>query len=172
MKKKMFVSLLLFFFMALIITGCNDEKYDSLDEVIKHESSLGKKTIKCTLSKNDSANNYNLNSSYKVHSENGIVNYVETVEKITSTDSSVLKQFENNLNNLYSNMNSEYGGYTYNIVNNNIEVIATTKIDYTTFDVAKLISDDPSAKYMINSDNKITLDCILQTYKQLGAVCE
>lgn len=172
MKKKMFVSLLLFFFMALITTGCNDEKYDPLDEFIKHESSLGKKTIKCTLSKNDSANNYNLNSSYKVHSENEIVNYVETVEKITSTDSSVLKQFENNLNNLYSNMNSKYGGYTYNIVNNNNEVIATTKIDYTTFDVAKLISDDPSAKYMINSDNKITLDGILQTYKQLGAVCE
>lgn len=177
MRKKVFGSLLLFLCAVLVTTGCDTKTNNNLtnknDNKNNNQDVVNKEVVtKCTLSKSDSTNGYDVNSTYTVYSTDKIVNKVETVEKVTSTNASVLKQFEDTLNNLYSSMNSKYGGYTFSVTNSNNEVVATTKIDYTKLDIAKLVSDEPSTKSIVNSDNKITLDGILKTYEQIGAVCQ
>lgn len=127
------------------------------------------KTMKCSVSSNIEGNS--TTSSYEVKHDGEYVSKIELVETITSSDQSVLSQYEQYLNNLYSSSSATYGGYTYKVTNNGSKVVSNVTMDYTKMDLNKLVQDDPSfANYV--KDGKLTLSGIKEMYSQYGITCE
>ena len=147
-------------FSVLIISGCT-----------KEEQVSETKTVECSLNRNDTINNYSLESSYKIYYNDDIVSKVETVEKVTSDNQDIITTFENTFNNTYSKMNEAYGGYTYDVNKTENEVTSTVEIDYTKLDLEKLYDDEPTMKNIMNEDKKILLDELKATYEAMGATC-
>ena len=127
--------------------------------------------ITCTLTRNDVINNYKLESTYNINYLGETVEYVETKEVVTSDSSDVLDYFEETLNDTYSKMNEAYGGYDYEITNDNGVVISTVRINYNSMDVKQLSQDEPTLKPYI-SNNKLLTKGIQSMYEQMGAACK
>lgn len=138
-----------------IISGCGDKK---------------ERTISCDLSQTLAA--YELKSNYKIYATGDVVNKVETVETVTSSDESILDTFETSLNTQYETANKTYGGYTYKITNSDSKVESKVTIDYSKVDMDKMIKDNTAMKSYVNGKNRLTVDGALKIYEALGAVCE
>lgn len=146
------------FVFSIILVGCT----------FKDEE----RVVKCTLTQNNAAQNYKLESEYNIYTDGKVVNKVETIETATSDNAQILSYLENYEKTLYTNMNNSYGGYDFNINNENGVVKAITKIDYTKLDREKLAKDQPSLKNYMNDDNMLTLKGIKSMYEAMGATCE
>ena len=147
---------LLLLVFVLLLTGCMKEE---------------KGKITCTLNSNDVINNYKLDAKYVINYVNDIVEFVETEEIVTSSDSSTLSYFENYLNDTYKKMNDSYSGYEYSITNANGKVTAKVKIDYNKMDINQYIIDQPSLKSYVK-DNKFKKDGLKSIYESMGAECQ
>ena len=154
--KKFFWSLSLVF--VFLLTGCGKDA----KEVV----------TTCTLASNNTLSEYQLNSTYKINSKNDEVSKDETEEVITSSSSEILNYFEETLNETYKNANDTYGGYTYNITNENSKVTAITTIDYNKMDLDKYIEDNTTMNQYVNKNGNLTVDAMKKIYTQLGALCE
>ena len=154
-RVKIVLGFCLSFCMMLVLTACG---------------SSNEEVLTCTLKQD--VGNYELESTYKAYHVNGIVNRVETIEVVSSDDSSILSAFETTLNASYKTMNNLYGGYKYSVTINGNKLTAKADIDYTELDLDKLIKADSSMKSIVNNDNKITLDGVRTLYEQLGAKCK
>lgn len=130
------------------------------------------KIVKCSLSKKDTINGYELKSDYNITAAGNIVKKVETKEVITSDTASVLDYFETTLNTTYEKFNKEYGGYTFTIKKEENTVVSDVSIDYAKMNLEKLSKDDSGMKAAMNGNNELTLDGIKAMYKSLGATCE
>ena len=75
------------------------------------------------------------------------------------------------INELYSNMNSTYGGYTFKTTNSGGKVVSDVTINYKKMDVKKLVEADSSASLYV-SDGKVTVSGIKYVYSQAGIKCE
>ena len=155
--KKCFKYLFIFGFI-LLIAGCtNNDK-----EVVR----------KCTLTSDQSASGYKLNSTYEIHAKGNTVNSVVTEEVVTSSNTEILTYFENQLNTTYNTANETYGGYTIDIKKDTDKLTSKVTIDYTKLDMAKFVKDNSGMKAYVNSNNKLTLDGATKIYESLGATCE
>ena len=114
---------------------------------------------------------YKLESTYKINYTGKTVDSVETVEKVTSSNSTVLDTFEKTLKETYENANNKYGGYTIDIKKSDSEVVSTVKIDYSVMDVEQFAKDEPSIKGYIDG-NKLTVDGLKAIYTAMGATCK
>lgn len=133
----------------------------------------GKDVVKtCTLENNQSASGYVLNSTYKIYATGDVVKKVETEEVVTSENETIRNYFETQLNNSYSAASSTYGGYTYDVKNEDNKVTSKVTIDYEKMDLDKFIKDNASIKQFLNKNNKITLEGVKSIYSTLGATCE
>ena len=146
MKKFVF----LIFTIVLFVTGC------------------GTKTgiIVCTSSTNDVINGYSLNSTYVINYKGNTVESVETEEVVASENNEVLSYFEKTLDETYSKLQDTYGGYQYNITNENGKVTSSVMIDYNKMNVEQMVKDQPSLKSYVSND-KLTVEGIKSMYKQL-----
>ncbi|MBE6152121.1 MAG: DUF1307 domain-containing protein [Firmicutes bacterium] len=144
-------------FVIFLVSGCGTEE---------------EKTLSCALYRKDVVSNYELNSTYEIYYTGDVVNRVETVEVVSSSDESIIDLFETTLNSTYESMNDAYGGYDFTVTKEAGKVTATTKIDYTKLDLEQLIKDDSSMKSIVNNDNQITVDGIKKLYEQTGAECK
>ncbi len=131
----------------------------------------GKKSasISCTMDKD--LGSYKLESTYKINYTGKTVDSVETVEKVTSSNSTVLDTFEKTLKETYENANNKYGGYTIDVKKSDSEVVSTVKIDYSVMDVEQFAKDEPSIKGYIDG-NKLTVDGLKAIYTAMGATCK
>lgn len=130
------------------------------------------KIVKCSIDKVDTANGYELKSSYVVYAKGDVVNKVKTTEIATSDADSILGYFETALNSTYEKYSNQYGGYSYKVTKEGNKVIADVTIDYTKMDLDKFTKDNPSIKAAMTNDNKLTLEGVKSMYKALGATCE
>ena len=99
---------------VLFLTGCDEDK-----------------TITCTSSSDQSASGYKMNSEYKIFSEGDVVNKVETTEEIESSNTTVLAYFEKTIKEQYQENNEKYGGYRYEINNEDGKLTVNVTIDYS-----------------------------------------
>lgn len=157
MKKKL---LILGIIALVLITGCGQ---GSKDITVKEEKIL------CTRTGN--MNNLEMDFNYEVYYEGNNVNKVQTTEKITSEDTSVLEQSKQQIENLYSNFDN-IENYNYNVVIEGNTLTSTTDINYEKIDIDELLEIDSSISQLLNDDNKIDLEKITQVYEQTGATCE
>lgn len=136
------------------------------------EGTTKEKIVKCSTSKNDVVNGYELKSSYVIYTKGDVVNKVKTTEIVTSNTDSILGYFETSLNSAYEKYSNQYGGYSYKVTKEENKVIADVTIDYTKMDLDKFAKDNPSIKSAMTDDNKLTLEGVKAMYKALGATCE
>ncbi len=142
---------------VILISGCDNDK------VI---------TKTCTLTNNQSASGYKLDSNYEIHSTNGYVTSVTTKEVVTSDNKQIRDYFKKTLETTYSNANKTYGGYTYNITDEDNKVTSDVTIDYSKMDLDKFVKDNAQMKAYVNKKNQITLEGIQKVYETLGATCK
>lgn len=129
------------------------------------------KKITCTLESKDVVSNYSLSSTYNINYVGKVVKSVDTVEKVTSTDESIIQTFENTFNSSYTSLNDEYGGYTFEVKVDGDTVTSTVSIDYSKMDIEDLIEDQPAMENMVNDKNEILVERLKESYESLGATC-
>ncbi len=152
------VKFLVISLFVLLLVGCTSKE----EKVVKT----------CTLNSDQSSSGYTLNSTYKIYATNDVVTSVETEEIVTSENKQIRDYFESTLNTSYKTANETYGGYTYNIKNEDNKVSSKVTIDYTKMDLEKFINSNTSIKAYVNKDNKLTLEGVKKIYENLGAICE
>jgi len=142
--------------VVIFLTGCGE-----------------KETIKiCKSTNEDTINGYRLDAEYKIYSKGDIVEKVETKEIVTSESEELLDYFEAYLQNTYTSINETFGGYENKVTKENGKVISNTTINYNEMDLAKFIKENKDLKNFKNSDNKVLLESLINSYENLGAVCE
>lgn len=155
MKKILFC---LAFLSLFVITGCNKE----YKEVV----------TTCTLTSNNTASNYKLESTYEIYSKNDEVFKAVTEEVVTSSSTTILDYFEDYLSETYKKANDTYGGYTYDISNKDGKVISKTTINYDEMDLDQYVEDNTVIKQYLNKNGKLTVEGMKKIYTSLGAECE
>jgi len=161
--KLLFVMLSLF-----LLVGCSSENSDKEKE--KNEST-DNSVVKCIISDME-VEDYSISSNYEIHSTDGIVDKVITVETVNSSDKNLLSTFENQLETTYKTANEIYGGYTYKITKEKSKLTCTVEIDYKEMNLEKYIEDNPIMKSFTNENNEITVKGLKNIYEGIGAVCE
>ena len=156
---KKYVKILILVVVLLLVSACGKV---SNQEFVK----------KCKLTTNDASNGYKLESEYKIYGKGDVVEKVETIETITSTNEEILEYFEEYLEETYEEYDKIYGGYTNEVENENGKVVSKTIIDYNIMDVEQYVEDNSGMKNYVNSNNKLLLKGIINIYESLGAVCE
>lgn len=159
MKNKILVGVIIC--LSFCLVGCNSSK--SNNNVVVNT---------CVLSKNDTTNGYNIDSTYKIYSKNKEVQKVVTKEIVTSEKKEVLTYFESFLNKTYKATNKKYGGYTFNVKNENNTVTSSTTIDYNKMNFKKYVKDNSQLKAYINKNSKLTTEGAKKIYTSLGATCK
>lgn len=126
------------------------------------------KVMKCSLDTN--LGDYSLKTEYEVHHDGKYVKSIKTVETVTSSDSSLIDQMETYMKSMYETLSSTYGGYDYKVSKTGDKVISNVTVDYTKINLKKLVEDDETAKEFVEGD-KVTIEGIKKTYKNLGITC-
>ena len=155
---KKFIKVLVVALCTLLLVGCSSKEKNVITT--------------CTLTSDQSASGYKLNSTYKIYSTNDAVTKVETTEVVTSDNEAIRDYFVSTLETSYKTADKAYGGYTYEVINEYDKVTSTVTIDYTKMDLNKFIKDNSSMKSYVNKDNKITLAGAKNIYESLGATCK
>lgn len=127
--------------------------------------------IVCTLSTNDVVNGYKLDSEYKINYKGDTVESVETTEIITSESEYILDYFETTIDDTYRKTHETYGGYTYNVTNENGKVTSKVTIDYNVMNLRQFVEDQPVLKSYIK-DDKLLVEGLKMIYESNGATCE
>lgn len=128
-------------------------------------------TINCTLSSNNVVNGYKIESEYKINYKGDTVESVETLEVVTSSSNQLLDYFETSLNESYSKMNDNYGGYDYSVTKEEGKVSSKVKIDYNKMNIEQFVKDQPALKSYV-SGNKLLTDGVKSLYESMGATCK
>lgn len=144
--------LIVIFGVLLILTGCGNK---------------GK--ITCSSSSNYTS--YNTESKYTIYYTGELVDSVETVEIVTSSNDAVLSTYETTIKSLYENMNSNYGGYTFTTEIKDGKLTVITTIDYNKLDIAKLVENVSTYKNYYKN-GKLTVEGVKSIYTGIGATCD
>lgn len=154
---KKILSLLIVFTALFLLSGCSLAKT---------------KITKCTLTSDQSASGYVLDSTYEIYSKGDVVYKVSTKEVVTSKNNTVLQYFEKTLKDQYKSSNDIYGGYSYDVKTKDGKVSSTVTIDYNKMDLNKFVKNNTAMKSYVNKNNKLTLEGAKKLYESLGATCK
>ena len=171
---KKFLSILVIVCCVVTLTGCgNNESTTSNEETktneVKGNEEVKKGTLKCSKTQ-EVSDAIKLDLVYNVTYEGDNVTYLETVEKVISNNSKVLKTYKEQIANVYKPyLDIEY--YDNNIEISGDTLTSTTKIDYSKIDTNKLIEIDSSNKVLIKN-GKVAVKDLKKTYESLNMTCE
>jgi len=143
--------LLLIFFGIILFTGCNSRN-----------------VMKCSYKSNDSDKTISL--SYKVKHKGSKVLAVESVEKVTSNDKSIIDSYKEDVEDFYEPF-KYVDNYSYKIKSNNKSITVNTSIDYSKIDLNEMMMIDPDIEQLME-DGYIDLDLMKISYENLGLECK
>ena len=144
---------------VVFMTGCGSDDSSSY------------KIEKCT--NKMSTNNMEYTANYELRLKDDThVKSVKTTETIKSSDSDYLTTTKESIEELYDNVNNQYGGYSCSVKISGDTLTSECVIDYEKMDLKQYIQDNPSAKVIADDDYKATSEGLKSTYKALGAKCE
>lgn len=150
--KKAIISILMV--SILIFTGCSNQKEE--------------KTMSCNRTLEQSGLSMDL--TYNVSYVGSNVTKVESVEKVTSDNSTVLETYKTQIEKVYEPYKDiEYYDYSVNINDNTLT--SKTNINYEKIDTDKMISVD-SANSQLIKKGKINIDTLKSYYEALGITCK
>ena len=160
MRRSSVVYFGLFFLISILfITGCKSETE-------KEASKLS--VINCT--RNASADNAKVSLEYKVYYKGDYVRILNSIEKITSSSSSVLDEYEE----AYKKIFSAYDGLDYyenTITRKDNSVISETTINYGKIDTDQLLEIEGEEDNVIE-DGKVKVSTWISFAEKLGATCD
>ena len=147
--KKIFIVIII-----ILLTGCGNDK-----------------TIKCKISFENKELNYIMNATYKIYSKKGFVTKIVKEEKYESNSRDTIKYLVESKKIEYSNLNGNYGGYTYNISKGKNKLELNSTIILKEVNLNKMVEDKYISSYYVKK-NKLSLGGIKEFYKSRGAICE
>lgn len=160
MRRSSVVYFGLFFLISIfLITACKSE---TEKEVSKFS------VINCT--RNASADNAKVSLEYKVYYKGDYIQILNSVEKITSSSSSVLDEYEV----AYQKIFSAYDGLDYyenTITRKDDSVISETTINYGKIDTDQLLEIEGEEDNVIE-DGKVKVSTWISFAEKLGATCD
>lgn len=166
MKKK--ISLILVIGSLFVVTGCNDNK---LDENSKYDTT-GLSHIVCTKDayiESDSSSKVDISYDLYYDSDD-YLKVFESVEKITSDNSSLLDQYEQAYKKIYKAYNDiEY--YDNKIERTSNTVTSKTSINYEKVDMEKIRKLEGEEDNVKLTDGKIKIDDWKKFAKKYGTTC-
>jgi hypothetical protein len=124
----------------------------------------------CTLKINQ--DNYTIDTTYTIFYKKDIVQNVKIDETVSSSDSSVLDQFESDWEEQYKYNQDTYGGYTYKINKKKGKVVSNVKVDYQEMNMKRFLRINNAMKEYVNENNQVTISGIQKMYVQSGAICK
>ena len=152
---KKILNIVLVCFMIVFLAGCDNNS---------------EKTMTCTR-KVTVTDDVKMDLLYKATYKNDVVSRIETVEKIISSDDSVLESYKNQLDSVYSPYAKvEY--YDTSVEIDGDTLISNTKIDYSKIDIDELIEIDSANSSLIDKDGKVKIDTVRNIYEKVGATCK
>ncbi len=143
--------LILIFLGIILFTGCGS-----------------KSVMKCSYKSKDSDKKINL--SYKVKHKGNKVTGVKSVEKVTSSDSSIINSYKEDVEEFYEPF-KYIDNYNYKIKSNNKSIKVTISIDYSKIDLSEMIMIDPNIEQLME-DGYIDLELMKISYENLGLECK
>lgn len=139
---------------VLIVTGCQN----------KEET----KTMTCTRTINQEQASMDL--SYKVTYTGDYVEKVESIEKVTSKDTSNLATYKEEIEKTYKPYaNIKY--YDSEVTIDGNTLTSKVIIDYSKIDYKEFTNIDSANSQIFTDDGKVKLETMESLYKQIGATC-
>lgn len=165
---------LLIFAVLFIVTGCNESnKKKNNENILLNDIVLEDKdaTYECSMYSNENKD-YDVAGKYAIFvDENDNVTMINSTEIIESKKDEILNQFENYYNSSYDKI-ANYGGYTYDIYQENNRVIANVIIDYNTFNMESYAEEHEEIVPYINEEHHLTKDKLIEKYQSQNIKCE
>lgn len=146
--------LLLVLVMTFLITGCQSEETS--------------KTMVCSRTINQDAISMDL--KYTVTYKGKYVEKVESIEKITTDDTTVLDAYKQAVETTYQPY-SKIDNYSYDVKVDGNTLISTVMADYTKIDYKKMLEVDTANQQIFTDDGKVKLETIESFYTKLGTNC-
>ena len=175
MKK---ISLIVFCLILLLVTGCSSDKEESstLEDLTSSSKeanssidSSGSGKLMCTRDAS-AGEGIEVDLNYEIEYENGYIQVLHSNEKITSSDSESLDEYEA----AYKKIAANYKGLKYydtEVTRTSTEVINDTVINYAKIDMDKLLDIEGEEDNVIK-DGKVALSTWLEFAEQFGTTCE
>lgn len=153
MKKVLRLGIIVFF--VICIFGCQ-KKADNQKKVTCYQRGI-------------TENGVAVSYTYKITSEDDIVKLVQSEEKITSMDKTLLEDYKEKVERLYSEY-SDIEHYHYNVQINGTVLLSTVKIDYSKINVEEMAKINPSISIYMSEGN-LKLEDLISIYESSGNVC-
>ena len=169
MKKTILTIALLF-----IITGCDENnKKNNIEKNLLDEITIDDKdaSYTCTTYNKDNKD-YDIAGKYAIFlDDKDNVIMISSTEIIESKNIETLNQFESYYNSSYEKI-ANYGGYTYDIYQENNRVIANVIVDYNTFNMESYANEYEDVSKYLTEDYKLTKDKLIEKYKSQNITCQ
>lgn len=165
MKKILYLGILLSF--AFLLTGCDKDKTVVMSNGEKVNTS--KLThLHCT--RGGEIDNGEVSLQYDLYSKGEVLNLLQSVERVMSSDSSVLDTYEN----AYRDIHKHYDGLEYydaEVIRGDTTVTSKITINYEKIDINQLLQIEGEEDNIIE-DGVAKVDKWISLAKQFGASCE
>jgi len=157
MKRKKFNYVILVILGSVLLSGCgNDVKDDNIS------------VVHCT--KTGEATGISASMEYNVYYKGDYVKILNSIETVTSNDSSKLDEYET----AYKTIFKAYEGLEYydnNITRTSNTVKSETTINYEKIDIDKLLSIEGEEDNVVE-DGKVKLSTWINFAEKYGATCD
>lgn len=175
MKK---ISLIALCLILLLVTGCSSDKEESstVEDLTssskKANSSIdsnGSGKLMCTRDAS-AGEGIEVDLNYEIEYESGYIQVLHSNEKITSSNSESLDEYEE----AYKKIAANYKGLKYydtEVTRTDTEVINDTVINYAKIDINKLLDIEGEEDNVIK-DGKVALSTWLEFAEQFGTTCK
>lgn len=159
MKKNKLILVIGIAVVLCFVTGCKSETEKEMST---------SKVLTC--SRTGDVTNGEATLSYKIYYKDDNINILHSTEKVTSSEKSILDEFEEAYKKIFSNYKDlEY--YDNTVTRNDNSVTNDTVINYKKIDTDKLLSIEGKEDNII-VDGKAKLSKWQKLAKKFGATCE
>lgn len=172
MNKKRFI---IFFFLLLCLTGCNTNnskgniKTNDIDE--KNYNTKDYNYITC-IRNTETQDDSKVDINYEIYyNEDKFVEIIKSIEKVTSSDKSILNEYKNAYKDIYS----VYDGlkyYDHVIKEEDNSITSITYINYGKIDIDKLMEIEGYEDNVTVTDGKIKLEDWKTFARKYGTECK
>lgn len=154
---KYFSRIIIFLVILCILVGCdNTNNY---------------KMITCTKKANLSDSNTTADLEYKIYYEDDYVMKTISTEKITSSDTKILQEYEDSYKDVFKKY-KDIKYYDNTVTKKENTVTSTTIINYAKIDSKKIIEIEGEEGNIFTDNGKVKLDNLLKVYKKYGSSCD
>ncbi|MBP3841886.1 MAG: DUF1307 domain-containing protein [Bacilli bacterium] len=163
---KKIISLCFVILFIFLLTGCEAEKNGA--KKVKQEK--GEEVIKCTRTA-AGMNNATASLNYTIYYKGDYVTKSVSIERVKSSDSSVLDQYESAYKKVFQNY-KDIDYYDNTVDRTSDTVTSTTVINYEKVDTSKILELEGENANVYEEDGKVKKDTLVSFFKKYGAKCE